>query len=65
MPTFGDIEYVIVPVPPLADTTTLPLLPPLQLTFVTVGLPKLMAVGCVTCAVVVLVQPFASVAVKV
>ena len=55
----------MVPVPPLALTITPPLLPPLQLTLVVVGAAKLSGVGCVTVAVVVVVHPLASVAVKV
>ena len=51
--------------PPVADTTTLPLLPLLQLTLVTDGVPNATAVGCVTVAVVVFEHPLASVAVKV
>lgn len=47
MPIFGEILYEIAPVPPVAAITIFPLFPPLQVTFVMVDAPKVMAVGCV------------------
>src|SRR5204862_8108428 len=65
VPTFYTTLFRSAPVPPLALTTTFPLLPPLHVTLVTAGATKLTAVGWVTIAVVVAVHPAASVAVNV
>ena len=51
--------------PPDALTVALPLLPPLQLTFVCNEMPAAIAVGCVMVTLVVSVQLFASVIVTV
>ena len=65
VPVIGEIRYVIAPVPPVAETITLPLFPALQDTLVIVALPKTRAVGWVTVAFAEAVQPKASVTVTV
>jgi len=58
-------ESVFAPVPPPADAVAVPLLPPLQATFVDEGIVTVTIAGCVIVTCAVAVHPLASVAVTV
>ena len=57
----GDMVYVIVLVPPLAEDVIVPVFPPLHKGATKLALVNATAVGWVTFTTVVLVQPFTSV----
>ena len=57
----GDIVYVIVLVPPLAEDVIVPVFPPLHKGSTKLALVNDKTVGWVTVTAVVLVQPFTSV----
>src|ERR1700733_8277216 len=63
VPPLGVHAYVYGVVPPAPVAVALPLLPPLQLTFTILPVEAVSNTGCVTVALPVTEQPFASVTV--